>query len=85
MTRLAMFAAVALILLGCTDNWTYEKTGRAVIHEGTPYYVYGLKAEVTNTHGGLPKVTTAEVVRVGDDFLPCEPDCAKAVFRQLAN
>jgi hypothetical protein len=56
-----------------------------VVHDGTPYYVYAMKAEVTNTHGGLPKVTTAEVVRVGESFYQCEPDCAKAVFRQLAD
>ncbi|MEC7763479.1 MAG: hypothetical protein VX874_16370 [Pseudomonadota bacterium] len=84
MTRLAMLAAVAVTLLGCSDKWTYEKTGRAVIHDGTPYYVYAMKAEVTNTHGGLPKVTTAEVVRVGQSFYQCEPNCEKAVFRQLA-
>ncbi|EAQ12914.1 hypothetical protein BD830_10151 [Maritimibacter alkaliphilus HTCC2654] len=83
MIRLAALAAFAVTLVGCTDSWTYEKTGRAVIHDGVPYDIYALKAEVTNTHGGLPKVTTAEVVRVGDKFLQCEPDCGKAVFREL--
>lgn len=83
MRILASAATLALLLAGCTDEWTYEKTGRVVVHDGVPYPIYAMKGKVVNAAGGLPKVTTAEVVRVGERFLPCEPDCGKAVFREL--
>lgn len=75
--------ALAAGLAGCTDEWSYEATGRAVVQDGTPYPIYALKGKVVNAHGGLDKVATAEVVRAGDRFLPCEPDCARALLRHL--